>query len=68
MNKTLTTKRADKIVAGDALLIPQDGLGPLLVYGVQGVELIDGGKRVELTTDGGRKHVIGVAQWVAVLA
>jgi len=54
--KAIDSKKAKKIVAGDAIAMTY-GTGPVLVVDVQSVEPIEGG-RIELTTDGGRKWVV----------
>lgn len=67
MTVVLTVKRGDKVTAGNAIFTPQHATGPLLVTGVHAVEVFDEGRKIEFTTDCGRKHVVAASDRVLVI-
>jgi len=54
----VTIKRAKDLEAEVYVLTPQHPTGLLLVRTVEGIEAIDDGKWIEITTDDKRKHVV----------
>lgn len=58
MSYAITIKKARKLEAGVYVLTPQHASGVLLVHTIVGVEAIDNGKWIEITTEDEIKHVI----------
>ena len=67
MNRTFEIKKAAKVIGGDFVLVPQNGIGVLLAHAVTGTEPGDGGKWIEIATDDGMRHLVGKDQRVVVV-
>lgn len=58
MRYAMTIKRAKDLEAEVYVLTPQHPTGLLLVHTVEGIEVTDDSKWIEITTEDGRKHVV----------
>lgn len=67
MRRVIDIRKAEKIEAGEFVVTPQHGTGVLLAHAVTETEAIDDGRRVEITTDDGRKHVVSREDRVVVV-
>ena len=67
MKRMIDIKKADRIEAGDFVLVAQNGTGVLLAREVTGTEQIDGGKWIEITTTDGLKHLVGKGERILVV-
>jgi len=58
MRYAMTVKKAKELEAESYVLTPQHPTGLLLVHTIAELEVIDGGKWIQITTEDGRKHVV----------
>lgn len=68
MRRVVGIKKAGQIGNGEYVLAPQNGMGVLLAHEVTGTEPVDGGRYVEITTDDGRKHLVGRDDQIVVVS
>ena len=67
MRYAMTIKKAKELEAEAYVLTPQHPTGLLLVHTIVEIEVIDGGKWIEITTEDERKHVVNPDDRVFVL-
>ncbi len=58
MSYGMTAKKAKELEAESYVLTPQHPTGLLLVHTIVDLEVIDDGRRIEITTEDERKHVL----------
>ena len=67
MTYEMTIKKARDLEAEAFVVTPQHPTGVLLVHTIAELEMIDDGKWIEITTEDGRKHVVGPNDRLLVL-
>ena len=58
MTYGMTVKKAKELEAESYVLAPQHPTGLLLVHTIAELEVIDGGKWIQITTEDDRKHLV----------
>jgi hypothetical protein len=67
MTYGMTVKKAKELEAESYVLTPQHPTGLLLVQTIAELEVIDGGKWIQITTEEDRKHLVRPDDRVFVL-
>ena len=67
MGYAMTVKKAKELEAEVYVLTPQYPTGVLLVHTIVDLEVIDGGKWIEITTEDKRKHLVSPDDRILIL-
>jgi hypothetical protein len=67
MSYVMTVKKAKELEAESYVLAPQHPTGLLLVHTIAELEVIEGGKWIQVTTEDDRKHLLSPDDRVFVM-